>query len=63
MLHLPIDCDVVAEVIVVHQATARVNLDLLQVRIVDDAVSVHVTGSQGHSGGCIDRARHRPYAR
>ena len=56
MVHLPIDRDVVAEVIVVHQAPAHVHPDLFQVSVVDDAVSVHVTGPQGHGGGSIDRA-------
>ena len=56
MIHLPIDCDVVAEVIVVHQAPAHVHLDLVQVSRVDDAVGVHVAGPQGHGGGSIDRA-------
>src|SRR6478735_12215924 len=56
MVHLPVDCDVVAEIIVVHQATAHVHPDLLQVRVVDDAVSVHVAGPQGHGGGSVDRA-------
>ena len=56
MVHFPIDCDVVAEVIVVHQATANVHPDLLQVGVVDDAVGIQVVGSQGYGGGSIDRA-------
>ena len=56
MVHLPIDRDVVAEVIVVHSAMAHVHLDLFQVRVVDDVVSVHVARPQGHGGGSIDRA-------
>ena len=54
MVHLSIDCDVVSEVILVHQATAHVHFDLLQVRVIDDTVSVHVAGPQGHGGRCID---------
>ena len=38
MVHLPIDRDVVAEVIGVHQAPANVHPDLLQVSRTDDAV-------------------------
>src|SRR6478752_5287537 len=57
MVHLSIDCYVVAEVILVHQASAHVHPDFLQVRVVDDAVSVHVAGPQGHGGRRIDRAR------
>src|SRR6476646_11495422 len=56
MVYLTIHRDVVAEVIFVHQAPAHVHLDLLQVFIIDDAVSVHVAGPQGHGGRCIDRA-------
>ena len=35
----------------------QLHLDLLQVRVVDDTVSVHIAGPQGHGGGSIDRAR------
>ena len=57
MVHLPIDCDVVAEVILVHQAPAHLHPDLLQVSRVDAAVRVHVAGPQGHGGRSVDRAR------
>lgn len=40
MVYLPIYCDVVAEIILGHQATAYVHPDLLQVRVVNDAVSI-----------------------
>src|SRR5690242_19307888 len=56
MIHPSINRDVVSEVIVVHQPTAHVHPDLLQVRVVDDAVSIFVTGPHGHGGGCIDKA-------
>ena len=47
MVHLPIDRDVVAEVILGHQAPAHVHPDLFQVSRTDDAVRVHIAGPQG----------------
>ena len=55
MVEMAVDRNVITEGIAVHSPTANVHLDLVNVRLSDGAVGVHVTDPQRHRGGCIHR--------
>ena len=63
MVDMAIDRDVTSEVTLVHQPTAKVRLDLVNVSRIDGAVGIHVTDSQCHGARCIHRTGGTVYTR
>ena len=63
MVDMAIDRNVITEVTVVHQPTANVHPDVVNVRRIDDAVGIHVSDSQRHGGRCIHRTGGTVYTR